>query len=264
MPLLSQTYEWQSKPTHRGIRGCCPNAQRQHPNKSPAFRAGSSHGATGFGAAFAGLSTVFAMRVRMLRALSRTQFAGVGAECANFFHAFAMASHRRYAQSAYVSTFQVQRNALGHSLHIGFLKARCCALQARNSTCIAGFNARFLNLIHHVMTPIKINPEIREPLLHNLFNLAAPQSQRIKNHRRLAQADCQTWQVLTNLRTLWAGAHDFTSKSFRHLQSRLASLGKKPVKSSNLFFLGADDVFGHHTHLWVFSVLQYCFSHRDR
>lgn len=29
----------------------------------------------------------------------------------------------------------------------------------------------------------KINPGIWEPLLHNFFNLAAPQSQRIKSHR---------------------------------------------------------------------------------
>jgi len=33
-------------------------------------------------------------------------------------------------------------------------------LQARNSTSITGFNARFLNLIHHFNTPVKVTSKI--------------------------------------------------------------------------------------------------------
>ena len=106
----------------------------------------------------------------MFCAFGCTHVANFGTKCTNFFHARSVASYRRHAQPTYLSTFQVERNTVGEGLHIGFFKARCNALQARNCACIAGFNTCFLNLIHHFITPVKVTPKIRALIVTRLIS----------------------------------------------------------------------------------------------
>ncbi len=143
---------WRSAPRRRPRRppaGSFPTARRSH-SSSRRFRSSCSHGPAGGSAELAGLRATLAVVHLMFCAFGSTGFAGCGAEGADRLDVFPAPADGRRRETAYIGTFQIQRDAPDHRFWVCLLQACACTLEAGSRAIIARTKAIDFLLTGHL------------------------------------------------------------------------------------------------------------------
>lgn len=103
-----------------------------------------------------GFGTFLAMRHFMFGTFVAAGLAGISAQRTDRLGVGATPGHGRYSQCTNLGAIDIQCNALGHHLDVGFVQTGSCAMVTGHGTGIASFNAGVVLLMRHGDFPVKV------------------------------------------------------------------------------------------------------------